>query len=93
MTAPAAAPEWPTEPCKGCGAHVIWASTIRANTMPVDARPVPDGNVVLRWLGGKPYAEVVSNPAKLFGKTVRKSHFVTCPKADRYRRPRTRRQP
>lgn len=91
MTAPAATADWPTSTCDGCGAPIIWATTVRGEKMPVDAGPAPDGNVVLRMVGGRPHAEVVSNPARLFGKTARKSHFATCPKAGTFRRPRGRR--
>lgn len=90
MTAPAATADWPTATCDGCGAPIIWATTVRANQMPVDVDPAPDGNVVLRSVGGRPYADVFSNPAKLFGKVARKSHFVTCPKSADFRRPRRR---
>lgn len=89
MTAPAATADWPTEPCEGCGAPVIWAHTSRT-VMPVDPDPTPDGNVVLRQFGGRPFAEVVTNPAKLFGRVARKSHFVTCPRAADFRRLRRR---
>jgi hypothetical protein len=92
MTAPAATADWPTEPCegRGCTAQIIWAGTNRGNAMPVDVDPVADGNVLLRWVGGKPYAEVIGkgSQARLFGKPARKSHFVTCPDADKFRRRR-----
>lgn len=84
----AATADWPTDTCDGCGAPIIWASTNRGEKMPVDEQPSTDGNVLLRMLGGKPHAEVVRNPAKLFGKVARKSHFASCPVASQFRRPR-----
>lgn len=64
--------------------------------MPVDAESAKNGNVLLRpWPGRvEPEAHVVSNPARLFGKTTYVSHFVSCPQADKFRRPtRARRVP
>jgi hypothetical protein len=90
VTAPAA-PAWPTEPCEGCKAPIVWAVTRNARPMPVDPEPAPDGNVLLTRTASGVSAEVVSNPARLFGRKAYRSHFVTCPKADRYRRPRSRR--
>jgi hypothetical protein len=90
VTAPAAAPEWPTEPCKGCKAPIVWALTINAKPMPVDPAPAPDGNVLLSRVAGGVRAEVVRNPARLFGKKAYRSHFVSCPKAGDFRRPRGR---
>jgi hypothetical protein len=94
-SAPAATADWPTEPCegRGCSALAIWATTTNLRAMPVDVEPVPDGNVLLSWVGGAVRAEVVGsrNQARLFGKAARKSHFVTCPAAADFRRPRGRR--
>jgi len=82
-------PTYPTGQCSSCQAPIIWAVT--ANTLrriPVDLDPVgPDaGNVLLTATGGEPRAEVVRNPARLFGaRWVYRSHFVTCPFAAHHR--------
>lgn len=91
MTAPAAAASsWPTQPCGGCGAPVVWTTTANLRPMPVDPEPAPDGNVLLTAVGLGVRAEVVGNPARLFGRTAYRSHFSTCPKAGDYRRPSRR---
>jgi hypothetical protein len=61
--------------------------------MPVDAEPVDvnhgGGNVLLTSSPAGPLAQVVSNPADLFGaRAVYRSHFATCPYAARHRRSR-----
>ena len=73
--------------CKGCGAEIIWIKTKRGKSMPVDEKPVPyykgtkdkivteDGDVISCDLNGTEFLG--------FGYV---SHFVTCPKADRFRR-------
>jgi hypothetical protein len=91
MTAPAATAGWPTTPCKGCGKPVIWATTANLRPMPVDPEPAAEGNVVLMRLGLGVRAEVITNPGRLFGRRTYVSHFVTCPKAAEFRRPRGRR--
>lgn len=87
-------PSFPVEHCKSCNGLIIWATTANLRTMPVDAEPVnPNtggGNILLAETGATPRATVVSNPARLFGKTVYRSHFVTCPHAERHRHPRAR---
>jgi hypothetical protein len=87
-------PSYPTDPCEGCKAPIIWAITDNGRHMPVDIEPVGpnSGNVLLTGPPRAPRAEVVRNPAKLFGKAnVYRSHFVTCPYAERYRHPRRHR--
>lgn len=84
-------PTYPTDPCEGCKAPVIWATTSAGRPMPVDVDPVGpnSGNVLLSGPPAKPRAQVVGNPAKLFGlRWVYRSHFVTCPFAERYRHPK-----
>jgi hypothetical protein len=89
------APRWPVDQCSTCGAPIVWTITTRLRSMPVDAQPDPDGNVLLTpgLPGGQPRAEVIGNPARLFGRTAYTSHFARCPQADRHRRPRTRSRP
>ncbi len=35
-------------PCSSCGAPIIWIKTPKNKSMPLDATPNPDGNVVIR---------------------------------------------
>ena len=73
--------------CTGCGADIIWCVTERGKAMPVDAEPVPDGNVELRPDGDKTWAIVHGAGNRPLGvDALHLSHFVTCPKADQFRR-------
>jgi hypothetical protein len=76
--------------CRSCGAEVIWAVTASGKRMPVDADPVPEGNVLLADDGdGTVHASVMPEAqALLTEEPMRLSHFVTCPQADEHRRPR-----
>lgn len=79
-----------TAHCRSCGAAVLWTTTTSGHLMPVDAEPVqaPDtGNVSIEWSAGGvvPVAQVVA-PAP----GLHKSHFATCPHADRHRRKGTK---
>jgi hypothetical protein len=77
---------FPTENCRSCDAAIIWARTSSGSIMPVDAEPVKGANVRLRWEGSNVQAAVVK-ASLAFGSTgLRLSHFVTCPKADQWRR-------
>lgn len=77
---------FPTDACKGCGAAVVWARTASGAAMPVDAVPTPGANVRLSWEGSDVRAHVVKAQFAFGSKTNHLSHFVTCPKADEWRR-------
>lgn len=82
---------YPTAPCTTCRNPMIWATTARDKTIPVDATPSPDGNIRLddRGPGRAPLAVIVAaGQADMFGSDERRwtSHFVTCPQADAHRR-------
>ena len=78
------------EPCRSCGALVIWCVTTAGKAMPVDAEPATGGTIRIEQRGGpKPLARVLTK-AELartgFGAaTLRTSHFATCPQADQWR--------
>lgn len=81
-------PDFKVDQCASCGADIIWAVTVRARTMPVDAKPAKGGNVQLehRGEGATPLARILS-VSKQFGvKDLCMSHFVTCPDRDTWRR-------
>lgn len=64
--------------CKRCRAKIVWCQTKNGRTMPVDAEPHPDGNVVIRAdLSGPPFAEVHTEPG---GPDEQRhlTHFATC---------------
>lgn len=73
--------------CSSCRKPIIWCVTTRARQMPVNADPEPGGNIAVDPRPGlDPLARVLSVTAQ-FGRTnLRKSHFVDCPQADKWRR-------
>jgi len=78
--------DYPTEKCRTCEAPIIWAVTERGKPMPVDAEPTPDGTVLLEPLGLGFRARVLPAHRAFGRKDLRKSHFVLCPDAPKWRR-------
>lgn len=71
-----------TTPCRACGAPMIWTVTaINGKAIPLDAEPVPEGNIVI--IDGR--AVVTTEPAAV-GELRYVSHFATCPEAKRFRK-------
>jgi len=73
-----------SDSCRSCGAAITWVKTSAGKTMPVDAEPVADGNLVIedgvvRYLSSNQVAMFV--PANKY-----KSHFATCPNASEHRK-------
>lgn len=72
--------------CKSCGAHIIWAKTIKGHSIPLDSLPSSLGNVVLSEEG---VALVYAGPAGIAPRYQDEprylSHFATCPNADEHR--------
>lgn len=68
--------------CKACGAAIKWARTTNDKSIPVDAEPNPDGNVVLQGGGfSAPTATVLGPLDKLSmpeGTTFHMPHHATC---------------
>jgi hypothetical protein len=63
--------------CRGCGADIIWVTTDRGRTMPLDAKP-EKRFVIDVFIDGKAHrAELVDTYI---------SHFATCPRADEFRK-------
>lgn len=87
---------WPTGQCSGdhCHATVIWATTPRAERVPVDLEPGswPDHNLLLLDGAGGPQAMVVVNAGQAFGRKLYRSHFASCPDARSFERRGTRRR-
>ena len=81
---------WQTSECRDarCKAAIIWAVTPRGKSMPVDAEPTEDGNVLLT---GNVVATVVDPAAPPLGgwpEPLRTSHFATCVAAADWRHKR-----
>jgi hypothetical protein len=85
----------PRATCRGCGAAMVWVASTKGGKVPLDPRPVPDGNLVFESANG------LGEPSKAGEPTVRylrkgdvvpsgtakyKSHFATCPEAGQFRR-------
>jgi hypothetical protein len=71
--------------CRSCPARIVWCVTEAGKRMPVDAEPVPNGNVELRDQGHQVLAVVHGQPP-LGVDRLHLSHFATCPRAADHRR-------
>lgn len=70
--------------CAGCGAEIIWCLNAKTSKWaPIDYDPSDGGNIAL--VAGGIY-EIVGPPSLLDDRPRHLSHFVTCPKAGRYRK-------
>lgn len=88
--------DFKVDDCHSCGAKVIWAITTKARSMPVDAEPVKGwgGNVQLEERPGfAPLARVLNVTQQVGATDLRKSHFVTCPQAAKWRHKPAGRRP
>ncbi len=65
--------------------------TAAGKSMPIDARPVPDGNVVYDGTGPE-RVRVLKKGDDDLGQQRYKSHFATCAFADRFRKPREKKR-
>ena len=73
--------------CRSCGAPIVWVRSVNGVPMPLDADPVPDGNVYVR--GG--VGHVVAGPMDLLfeadaGTSLYTVHHATCPHGRDWRR-------
>ena len=74
-----------TTKCSSCGASIIWCKTESGKAMPLDAEPVPDGNIQLDSQGQATYMK--KGDDERWHNVVRfKSHFATCPNAATHRK-------
>jgi len=84
--------------CRSCNANILWAVTTKGKRIPIDPTPVEDGNIrlVVRENHLPPLALVVDFAQRERIGTLRemkedrvelfKSHFATCPNAQKHRR-------
>lgn len=73
--------------CRTCEAPIFWAITDGGKRMPVDLRPVDDGNLVIVGLADVPRVTVVEQSAPMLDDPPRYvSHFATCPDAEHHRK-------
>lgn len=82
--------------CSSCRAAIVWARTSSGRRIPIDNQPTLEGNIVLSVEQIAPAAKAVT-AAVLSGADLEaerakpgarlfRSHFVTCPDAERFRR-------
>lgn len=71
---------------KECQAHIFWALNLSTKkVMPVDAEPVPNGNVVLIYGGDFPAIKVCGDSDEIPADAARYvSHFATCVEVARW---------
>ena len=69
--------------CNSCGATIFWVIMPSGKRMPLDAKPDPNGKVVLHDDGKHAFAPGAGGdePAMRFP-----SHFATCPHAANHRK-------
>jgi hypothetical protein len=77
-----------SEKCRSCGASILWALTERHKRIPIDEKPVPDGNIILLDQGNfRPMLALYnSDPPPDVDRY--KSHFATCKQAEQWRKRR-----
>lgn len=75
--------------CRSCKQPITWTATDAGKWMPVDAEPVPTGNVLLGG-GNPPTARVLSGVSLQRARHAKcllyRSHFATCPAARQHRK-------
>jgi len=69
--------------CALCKAPIFWATSVNGASMPIDAEPVPDGNVLVSRSRAHPDRKkcvVLAHAAeKPKNRRLFVSHFATCP--------------
>ncbi len=90
---PAAPPKPPApahqpKKCGSCPALIFWAQTENGKSMPVDAEPTPDGNVILfaTPAGGIRAHVLKKDEQPPPGAKRRQAHWASCPNANQHRR-------
>ena len=72
--------------CTACNASITWVFTEAGKRMPIDSRPVPDGNVIYDG-SGSDRVRVLKKDEETEGQRF-KSHFATCSSSKRFRKTR-----
>ena len=80
--------------CNSCGAQIQWVETEAGKSMPIDAEPVANGNLIKShsvdrtYRGRRRSVTVVAyiGPAEETAKERFVSHFATCPHRDHHRK-------
>jgi hypothetical protein len=77
--------------CRSCSAEIIWlVMRPGGRRMPIDAEPARDGNVLADLNAAAGIVLSAASRAEVLDATpdepLYRSHFSTCPQADRWRR-------
>lgn len=65
--------------CRDCNAPIVFRRTSKGNTMPVDARPDPDGNCRIDDRDVVVLSGDQLHAARAAGERLHLAHQVTCP--------------
>lgn len=71
--------------CKTCGGQIIWARTNTGKRMPLDAKPTPEGNLILSTGELLPTVRTVGSAGHKPGQSLYRSHLFTCKQATAHR--------
>jgi len=79
------------QPCRSCKAPIFWAETARGAWIPIDEKPVVDGNLGITLVQDGRITRAHARALRqndLFDSTADRyvSHFATCPDAPQWRR-------
>ncbi len=72
--------------CKGCNAEILFIKNDNGKAEPFDKKV---GRIAFVYNEELPDGTVVPTASEVLFRTAHYSHFVTCPKAAQFRRPRT----
>jgi hypothetical protein len=72
--------------CKACNGELLWTTTATGKLMPLDVAVDKEGNVYVEDGCGYVLSDESLNAAREANRPLHKSHFATCPEADRFRR-------
>lgn len=80
--------------CRSCFAEIEWVKSAKTeSTIPLDATPTKDGNIIVRNERAHVYKDAATAFASLgtlqkyeWPLRQRTSHFATCPNADKHRK-------
>jgi len=74
--------------CRSCKALMFWVLTKNGKKMPIDAKPDPNGGLVVTLKAdGELHAEAyMSSEPTHHGRNRYTSHFATCPNSSQHRR-------
>lgn len=73
-------------PCRNCGAPILWRRTNSESLIPLDAEPVPAGNIAIDSVRALVYGPADAEEARERGVPLHQHHRLSCPHADQWAR-------